>query len=98
MSKLHDLLPQFFSKGYDGKTAPAGTTSLVAPPKTMASVAIYTRHEPWPQHLISKINLTGKTSALGPDSSASLMPTQQSSAQSERQIPETHEYWLRSNA
>ena len=26
MSKLHDLLSQLFAKGYDGKTAPAGTT------------------------------------------------------------------------
>jgi hypothetical protein len=26
MSKLNDLLSQLFAKGYDGKTAPAGTT------------------------------------------------------------------------
>ncbi len=26
MSKLNDLLSQLFAKGYDGKTAPVGTT------------------------------------------------------------------------
>jgi hypothetical protein len=54
MSKLHDLLSQLFAKGYDGKTAPVGTTLADEMLDHVSGsrinddgVRCYTRHERW---------------------------------------------------
>jgi len=55
MSKLHDLLSQLSAKGYDGKTAPVGTTLADEMLDHVSGglindddgVRCYTRHERW---------------------------------------------------